>query len=448
MTTADRLPRIEGIELLDVIARGGQSTVYRGRRDHDDGLVAVKVHDGLPATDARRRFERERHVLETISVHPAIVSLLGSGTTLCGGPYLALELATRGSLQDRLADGPLDVDEATALAVGLASALERAHRPGVTHRDVKPANIVGTADGRWKLTDFGVAAMDDGAATSTLHVSFGHAPPEAFDGGAAGPAGDVYSLASTLLTALTGEMPFGRRDDEAMAATVHRLATEPPPPLRDLGVPDPLARIIEAAMSKRPEERPPSAWFFGAAVDSVRTELGLARVGTGAPTGPAASRADETVVVRWAPAEERVPPLSPTPRRRRRAPVAAGALALSASIAVGALVLSSNGSGDAIAVDPASTVVVATTEPAPAPIEIDATDGGPTTTPEAGDQPDAAPATGADGADGEGADGAGFGGGEPAATGDGRARVGGPGGPRGDRPGGDGPATRGGPRGR
>ena len=362
MTTGSHLPQVEGIEIIDVIARGGQSTVYRGRQRDPDRLVAVKVHDGMPADDVRRRFERERHVLEMISGHPAIISLLGSGATVDGKPALVLELADGGSLEEHLADGPLGVDEATALAICLAAALERAHQAGVTHRDIKPANVVRTADGVWKLTDFGVAAVDDAPATTTLQVSFGHAPPEAFDHTPPTPAGDVYSLASTLLTLLTGEMPFGRRDHETMAATVHRLATEPPPSLRELGVPGPLARIIEAGLSKRPEERPPSAWFFGQALDSVRVELGMQPVGRAPWDATAGQPSDETIIVRWATPEEPPTPPAEAPRRRSRRLLAGATAAIVAGIGVGAWLFSAAEPATVTAAAPITTVTPATVQ--------------------------------------------------------------------------------------
>ncbi|MEO1061394.1 MAG: serine/threonine-protein kinase [Actinomycetota bacterium] len=381
MTSPAPTPHIDGIEILDVIARGGQSTVYRGRQPEHDREVAVKVHDGLPAADARRRAERERRALARVSDHPAVISLLGAGTTAEGARYLVLELATQGSLEDRLAAGPLGVDEATELVICLAAALEHAHRAGVVHCDVKPANVVRTASGEWKLADFGVAAIEDGDATSTLQVSFGHAAPEVFEGAPASPHGDVYSLGSTLLTLLTGEVPFGRREGEAMAATVHRLATHAPPDPREAGVADPLARLIEVAMHKHPEERPPSAWFLATALDAVRSELGLAPVrATFAPPTPApASSGDETVVVRWAGEEdeEATPTERPTRRRRRRPVLVAAAVVALAAAGAGSWARSSSDPAEtadapltattvaAAADDP--VVVTTTAAPAPAP---------------------------------------------------------------------------------
>ncbi|MEM9711517.1 MAG: serine/threonine-protein kinase, partial [Actinomycetota bacterium] len=334
MTTTD-LPAIDGIEILDVIGRGGQSTVYRGRRNADDEPVAVKVHDGRPAVDARRRFDRERTALGLVSGHPAVVSLLHSGETAGGVPYLVLELAS-GSLQDRVDDGPLGIDEATALAISLAAALDRAHRAGIVHRDVKPANVVRAADGSWRLADFGAASLEHDDATSTLQVSFGHTAPEVFDHVPASPAADVYALASTLFTLLTGEVPFARREGEAMAATVHRLATEAAPDLRRWDLPAPLARLVGAAMQRHPEDRPPGAWFFGTALESVRAELGLAPSGTTFDPLPGGDD-DATIAVTWAHEEESGPSPTATRRpRRRRVLVALAALAGLGAVGAGA----------------------------------------------------------------------------------------------------------------
>ena len=272
-------PTVPGLEIINVIAQGGHGTVYRAHQAEHDRIVAVKVLDGRLVDDiARRRFDRERSAIGRLSDHPSIVSLLGSGFTEAGVPYLLLEYAPGGSLAERLMVGPLRLEEATKLAVCLAAAAERAHLAGVVHRDIKPANILRSAYGDWMLTDFGIASLINSAETRTVHVSYAHTAPENFDGGVASPAADVYSLASVLATCLTTSEPFRVQSEEIAMSAARRVATDPYPDLRLAGVPDDLAEILETALSKKPSDRPQTARSFGELINQVRSVHGLSAV--------------------------------------------------------------------------------------------------------------------------------------------------------------------------
>ncbi|MEM9039597.1 MAG: serine/threonine-protein kinase [Actinomycetota bacterium] len=274
-----RHPVVPGLEIVDVVARGGHGTVFRARQVEHDRIVALKVLDArFVDGDTRRRFDRERVALGRISDHPSIVSLLDSGETEAGAPYLLLEYASGGSLADRLDEGPLDLDEATALIVGLTAAVERTHGAGIVHRDIKPANVMRSAYGVWMLTDFGIASLVDRSTTTSVHVSYAHTAPETFDGDAPTPTADVYSLASVLATCLTGAEPFEMTNGESPVSTMRRVVAEPYPDVRRSGVPDDLATVLEMSLSKDPVHRPVSSRAFGAAVNDVRVAHGLSRV--------------------------------------------------------------------------------------------------------------------------------------------------------------------------
>ena len=293
--TTGNTPMVAGLEILDVIASGGHGTVYRARQQEHDRLVALKLLDARFVDDTtRRRFDRERVALGRISDHPSIVSLLDSGYTETGAPYLLLEFAPGGSLAERIAQGPLALDEATALVIGLAAATERTHSAGVVHRDIKPANILRSAYDHWMLSDFGIASLLDRSATGVVHASYAHTAPETFDGNSPTPVADVYSLASVLATCLTGSEPFEMAEGEAAVSVMRRVMSDPYPDLRRAGVANDLAGLLEMALSKEPAQRPVSARSFAAALNDIRIAHGLMPVAI--RTGEEASP-DSTVVV-------------------------------------------------------------------------------------------------------------------------------------------------------
>ncbi|MEL6985116.1 MAG: serine/threonine-protein kinase, partial [Actinomycetota bacterium] len=290
----DDAPRVPGLDVLGVVARGGHGTVYEATQREHDRVVALKVLDARFDDEVGRRFDRERTALGRISDHPSIVSLLDSGRTADGAPYLLLEFAPGGSLADRLEAGPLDLDEATSLVVELAAATERAHEAGIVHRDIKPGNVLRSAYGQWMLTDFGIASLTDRSLTATVQVSYAHTAPEVFESEPPSPEGDVYSLASLLATCLTGIEPFEMGPSESNVSVMRRIMTEPYPDVRPAGVPDDLAVLLEMALSKDPGQRPVSAQAFAAAINEFRGANGLqpVPVRTGATIGH-----DSTVTV-------------------------------------------------------------------------------------------------------------------------------------------------------
>ncbi|HEX6595714.1 MAG TPA: protein kinase, partial [Acidimicrobiales bacterium] len=135
---------IEGIGRATRVGKGGFGVVYRARQEAFDRTVAVKVlsvPDG--DRDAHRQFERECRSIGSLSGHPNIVAVHGSGYTPNGDAYLVMDYLAAGSLADRLErDGPLPPAEVAAIGVKLAGALAAAHAAGVLHRDLKPDNVL------------------------------------------------------------------------------------------------------------------------------------------------------------------------------------------------------------------------------------------------------------------------------------------------------------------
>ncbi|WP_246009695.1 serine/threonine-protein kinase [Actinokineospora cianjurensis] len=212
MHVTPRPPTIPGLTLAGPLGQGGFGTVFLARQDRLHRDVAVKVDNRVLQTDRDRdRFLREARAAARLSGHPHVVNVYDAGVTADGRPYIVMELCTGGSLADVLAQrGRLPIPEVTEMGARLADALAQAHQVGILHRDIKPANILVNAFGAVKLADFGLAAILDAHAESTVTVgalSPYYAAPEVFAHAAPSAAGDIYSLAATLYTLATGSRP-------------------------------------------------------------------------------------------------------------------------------------------------------------------------------------------------------------------------------------------------
>ena len=157
-------------EILSKIGEGGMGEVYRARDTRLDRTVAVKV---LPPhlsnqPELRERFEREARTISSLN-HPNICTLFDVGRQ-DETEFLVMEYLEGETLADRLRKGPLPLEQAFAIAIAIADALDNAHRLGVVHRDLKPGNIMLTASGP-KLLDFGLAKVAAGPAVQTQGLS-------------------------------------------------------------------------------------------------------------------------------------------------------------------------------------------------------------------------------------------------------------------------------------
>jgi hypothetical protein len=266
-------PDLDGFRDLVPIGRGGFGMVYRGYEEALQRSVAIKFLTGPLDSAGRARFSRERLAMSRLSEHPNVVAVYRSGVAGDGAPYLVMPYLAGGSLADRLAaGGPIGWSEAASIGIRIAGALETAHRLGIVHRDVKPANILRSDYGEPLLTDFGIARVSGGYETTSGEVtaSVCFAGPELLEGGAPTPAADVYSLGATVFALLTGQPPFQPGDGEQLASLYLRIARDPVPDLRRRGVPSVMCDAIEQALSKRASQRPTVVGFARALQDSQR----------------------------------------------------------------------------------------------------------------------------------------------------------------------------------
>lgn len=271
------IPTINGFENLEEVGRGGFGVVYRADDKAHGRTVAIKVLRNVVDPSAQARFERECRAAGSLSSHPNIVAIFGSGTTDSGDPYIVMDYLSGGSLAQRVREsGPLGTEDAIKLGVGIAGALQAAHQAGTIHRDVKPENIIYSRFGVAQLVDFGIARMSSEFETrsGSITASLSHAPPEVLSGDNATERSDIYSLASVLHFALCGSAPFDEGEG-SLAALIARIATSPPPALTGFGVPAELSEAVAKGLAKDPLDRPASAQDFAESLQATADSLEL-----------------------------------------------------------------------------------------------------------------------------------------------------------------------------
>jgi predicted ATPase/serine/threonine protein kinase/DNA-binding NarL/FixJ family response regulator len=320
-TRRDVLPFISdelreaGFDDAREIGRGGFGVVYRCTQAGLDRTVAVKVLTADLDEENRARFFREQRAMGRLTGHPNIVGVLQVGTTDTGRPYLVMPYHRQGSVDTKIREnGPLDLEEVLRLGVKMAGALETAHRLGILHRDVKPANILLTDYGEPALTDFGIAHIADGfkTATGTVTGSPAFTAPEVLGGEPPSPASDVYGLGATLFSALTGHAAFERRSGEQVVAQFLRITAQPVPDMREHGFPDDVCAVIEKAMSRDPGDRP-STSVLGENLRELQVRRGLPVDEMALRAAPGADPRDpQPPSARWH------PPASPVARKADR----------------------------------------------------------------------------------------------------------------------------------
>lgn len=244
--------------------------VFRARDTRLDRTVAIKILPAALAADPqfRERFDREARAISQLT-HPHICTLYDVGEQ-AGTAYLVMELLEGETLADRLARGALPLDQALAIATQIASALDKAHRAGITHRDLKPGNIMLTKTGA-KLLDFGLAKTAAPAVTSTVTSmapttppnltaqgaiigTFQYMAPEQLEGQEADARTDIFSFGAVLYEMLTGSKAFDGKSQVTLIAAI--IGTNPPPIAASQPLAPPwLDHIVRRCLAKNPDER-------------------------------------------------------------------------------------------------------------------------------------------------------------------------------------------------
>jgi serine/threonine protein kinase/beta-lactam-binding protein with PASTA domain len=258
------------------IAHGGMATVYRAVDTRLDREVALKVMHAELARDDDfvRRFIGEAKSVARLS-HQNVVAVFDQGAD---GPflYLAMEYVPGRTLKEMLRDhGRLLPAVALEIMTGVLDGLAAAHASGIVHRDVKPENVLLTADGRVKVADFGLARAHAAAGhtrTGLLIGTVAYVPPEQVTGESTGPRGDVYSAGVMLFEMLTGQLPF-KGDTPLSVAYQHVNHDVPAPSALVPDIPMAVDQLVLAATSRDPVRRPADAAEFLRAVRRVRERL-------------------------------------------------------------------------------------------------------------------------------------------------------------------------------
>jgi serine/threonine protein kinase len=301
----------ERYALQHKIGQGGMGAVWLARDEVLGREVAVKRIGLFPGGDTPGlvRAQREATLAARLN-HPHVVSVFDF-VSEGDEQWLVMEHVVGADLAALVADdGGLRPAEAARLLAQVAEALTAAHAAGIVHRDVKPSNIMVTADGTAKLTDFGIARARDSTLTASAMVagSPAYLAPEVAAGEPATEASDVWSLGATLYQALSGQMPYDTSGN--VVSAMYRIVHEPPPRLPDAGWP---AELLEHTMATDPADRWP--------MSRVHQYL---TAGPPAPVVSAVTAPEEPTAT--------LPPVTPahnsTEPRRRVLPLVVGALVL------------------------------------------------------------------------------------------------------------------------
>ena len=270
--SSDDLARLKSefapdLELVRKLGQSSKSSVYLAREPELKRLVAIKILSPKLAQDerARARFEREAQAVASLS-HQNIVSIHRVGRLANGLPYIVMQFVKGRTLEDRVrAEGQLPVEEARRSVGEVAAALGAAHRKGIVHRDVRPANVLYDEDsGRSLLTDFGIAAImasgDSDAAsrltrTGELIGDPSYMSPEQLMGTEVTERSDIYSLGLFGYELLAGRGPYDSKSKRELL-TAH--IKEQPRKLSELrrDVDPDLAALLERCLAKEPRHRP------------------------------------------------------------------------------------------------------------------------------------------------------------------------------------------------
>jgi len=296
--------------IMRKLGSGGMADVYLAEDEELGRRVAIKILNDRHANDEQfvERFRREAKNAAGLS-HPNIVSIYDRGEAE-GTYYIAMEYLDGRSLKELVvARGPLPIQDAIAATRQVLGALRFAHRKGVVHRDIKPHNVMADADGRLKVTDFGIARAGVSQMTEAGSIigTAQYLSPEQARGAAVDQRSDLYSVGIVLYEMLTGQVPF-TGESPVEIAMKHLSDTPRPPSMLRPEIPPDLDMVVLRALAKNPEDRFQTAEEMDAELERVAAGAGVtaetADAATAVLSGATLSNAPTAIV----------PPRRPPPR--------------------------------------------------------------------------------------------------------------------------------------
>ena len=323
--------------ILERIGGGGMGIVHRAEDLRLGRTVALKLLPQDLSRDAvaKARFQQEARAASALD-HPNVCTIFDVGETADGQLYIAMPCYEGETLRDRLERGALPVDEAVDVATQIARGLAKAHRRGIVHRDVKPANLILTTDGVVKILDFGIAKLTGAAADLTRAGSTVGTPaymaPEQMRGDEVDARSDLWSLGVVLYEMLAGRRPF---PGEHASMVREAVLNQQPEPLaqRCPEVPPVLEKLTAGLLAKNPADRPQTA-------EQVIAELRTLS-GHSGPSGSTATALAATAAAMPQKAQKAQEPQGAL--RNRRMLLGAALLAIAALAAIGGYVLRRGG---------------------------------------------------------------------------------------------------------
>jgi eukaryotic-like serine/threonine-protein kinase len=320
-------------EIRSLLGTGGMASVYLGTDRVLDRPVAVKVLARQFAGDASfvERFRREAQAAAALN-HPNVVSVYDTGDD-GDVHYIVMEYVQGRTLADVIRDeGPLLPQRAAEIAEGVAAALAFAHRAGLVHRDVKPANVMITPTGDVKVMDFGIARAQTGDSLTRTESVLGTATyfsPEQAKGEGVDARSDIYALGCVLWEMLAGRPPF--TGDTAVTVAMKHVRDEPAPPSSvNPDVPPPLDAITLKALAKNPSNRYQTA-------SELASDLERFRNGQAVTATPVMAGAGATQVISRAGGTTALPPTTEPEQRGERDPWKIALIVTAIVLALGVL---------------------------------------------------------------------------------------------------------------
>jgi serine/threonine protein kinase/Flp pilus assembly protein TadD len=244
-------------KVIDEVGRGGMGIVYKAEDKKLKRIVALKLlpPELVQHEEAKERFMIEAQAAAALS-HPNICTIHEIDEKE-DRSFISMEYVEGKSLREKMEKGPVELDEALYLSTQVAEGLEEAHKKGITHRDIKSANIMVTDKGQAKIMDFGLAKVSDATLVTregTMMGTVAYMSPEQARGEAVDHRSDIWSFGVVLYELLCGQLPFrGERDSSIMYSIEHKE----PKPLKEIrpDIPAELEQVVVKTLTKNPQDR-------------------------------------------------------------------------------------------------------------------------------------------------------------------------------------------------